>query len=419
MRTKAKLSLFPLAAVLLLILSMMSGSSAYASEVQPAKSQLTFCDNGLYPYVTEESLEPFRQAYPSMDVQIKELDMPLGTVNDWYTEKVSKGFDECDIFVFFSGGENLEYLIRRGVVAPLQDAVLTADVWRMDRVISDFVSDDRGVLYAYPVEIQYDFHSVNASMLEKTGLGDVPASMSDYVTQLLKWYLSDDFASYRNQYRFEQLIHGETLLEDAFRRLQRSYIHAYTHCELREDDAPLAFNTPAFRDELERLKILTKVQPKSEDPLNMRPTIYGWPHGLDMLKENETLLYDIPFTKSMDEQVMHAYVYYFVVNPNSQHREEAMTFLRWYAANKTPEQAFLLCPSDPYTGDDEELLSYEQEYREIMTNTCLDRNLYHYIMTWRINVWDIISPYFKGEATSSEVLTELDRQIAEELELLR
>ncbi len=408
----------PIMVVLLLLLFVMIGLTAHAEE-QGNNTTLTFCSAGLYPYVAEESLQAFQQAYPTIDVLMKDTDAPVGSIQDWYIENISAGYKECDLFVFFGASENLDFLIHRGLVAPLVDADLHADVIQMDWAISDYVMDDRGVLYAYPVSVYHDFHSVRNDLMEMIGLGDVPATMGDYLDQQLQWYTSEECTPYREKYRFDAQVDGDDMLEDAFWRLERSYIHAYTHCGLREDDGPLLFNTPAFRKALEKLLPLAKVQPVDEEITQNYPAVYNWPYDLQSVDENETILYDIPFIEGADQQVIHAIPVFFVLNPNSQHRDEAMTFLRWYATNKTPEQAFQLCPFDPYTGTDEHILAHEQEYRDIIANTCLDRNLYQYIMVWKLDVWDIISPYFKGEATSSEVLTELDHQIAEQLNLLR
>ncbi len=385
--------------------------------------ELTICSPFLRE-IREEQLEAFQQAYPHtyppIEVQMMEVDARPESMQDWYTAQISSGQCKADLFLLYDTTVNLDYFIRHGLVTELPGEDLQRDVQSMNQEMVDCVTDDQGILYAYPVTTYGTCPTVKPALLEETGLGSVPNTMEEYLDQLVAWYTSEKYACYHSKYRFDSRIRESHIVEDAFRQLAISYIHSVSHTRnLREGDY-VGFGGPAFQNVMTKLEKLYPVQMKNKKGVEDLPTIYSSKPLEYGLPADEFYLCDLPFSSELNAgRVIHAVPAYLVRNPHGENGGNAMKFIRWYAANRTPEQAFRLYPNASYTGDNEWILANEQELQALLLNTCFDCNRYQYAMFYRINFWDIISPYFKGEATSSEVLIELNRQIEEQLEPLQ
>jgi len=401
----------------------ISPLSLAQAEKKEHSEVLTICSPH-YQEIKDEHLEAFQQAYshtyPPIEVKMREIDVKSESMQDWYTAQISSGQCKADLFLLYNTTVSLDYFIRHGLVAELPGEDLQRDVQSMNQELVDCVTDAQGILYAYPVTTYGTCATVKPALLAETGLGSVPNTMEEYLDQLVAWYTSEEYTPYHSKYCFDTSIRESRIVEDAFRELAISYIHSVSHTRNMGEGNYVTFGGYEFQNVMTKLKKLYPVQVKNKDEVEDRPAIYSTNPLQAGLSTGEFYLCDLPFSNELNAgRVIHASPVYLVRNPHGENGGNAMKFIRWYAANRTPEQTFTLYPYASYTGDNEWILANEQELREMVLNTCFDCTMYQYAMIWRINVWDIIFPYFKGEAASSEVLTELDRQIEEQLELLR
>lgn len=358
---------------------------------------------------TQAVTDAFAQLYP--EVSIAFADMEGAVEKETYEQAVLSGSDACDIYLL-SGNADLKGLINRGLAAPLPDEVLQADVQAMDWALTELVTNEAGVLCALPITLYPNYTSVRADLLAETGLGEVPETVNDYVDLMVKWYTEEDFAPAREQYRFDE--EAANALRNACYKLLYAYIHAYTHCDLMPEGQALTYNTPALREALTQLLPLAAVETEAVDDEDARVCIFEAPLYLGWMDEEETLC-PLAFTAG-EQAAIEVVPVVAVVNPNSQKRAEAIAFLRCLVENRTAEEQFALHPFDAYEGENEAMAQIAPQYRQVALKTfCVDCLFYRWVLFTEMDAWEVLSPYFAGEADVEDVLKELDALVSEAL----
>ena len=320
--------------------------------VQPDKNALRIWSNS--NLLTSDDLIGFRASHPeiSLEVQVGAQEDPMERLMN---ESLSRDAS-IDIFILSSYMIDSQLIFERGFAAPIRSDRLQRNMYAMLPQIGELLTRD-GALYGYPMALWPDFWTVRPDLLEAAGWSEPPRTMEAYVDMLLDWY--DAHADERQTVTFNGCGSVRMQQVNTAQMLLNAYVYAYA-----SGDAPVAFNTPAFAQLLKKLELLSEYEGTELDLMDAAeagalPRIFHTGKSVTPLSRAVNpanwgeVTIDVPVFFEVDAPTNGASMDYFILNPNSQHQEEAIAFLEYYSQHLDPKDAYLLAPdqAEPVLND--------------------------------------------------------------------
>ena len=177
--------------------------------------------------------------------------IPVVFSSAWYAgaeavrNDMISGSRDSDIYVV--GMQNgARALMEKGYLQDLSaSGKLMEDVGRMYPQLQEAMMLD-GKLYGYPYGFNMNLWSINPKLWEQFELGDVPETFLGYVELIERW--NDELAEDNPDYTVTNLYNGK---QELISQALSHYLYQY-----EQPDAPISFNTPAFRETMQAIEAL-------------------------------------------------------------------------------------------------------------------------------------------------------------------
>ena len=310
--------------------------------------------------LNRDIVRAFQLAHPEILVNVLsgESENPLEKLT---AESLSRSTN-IDLFLMHSYSIDSQTIFDRGFAAPIESSALAADVKRMYPQVQEILTQS-GQLMGYPLDLWLDFWTVRPDLLEKSGLGDVPETMADYCKMLLSWY--DAAGAEGLGFTFDQSRSPDVQREMLVSLLVSQYIRTYG-----SGNVPISFNTPIFRDLLSQVAVLWNMP---EDGRGFdAPSIFHigsmlapFQRGINSEAVLERYIQP-PVFEANQEPVLSASLDYLIMNPNSQHQEEALLFLEFCMETRGLDDQYLLYPDFNDLLENDHYQENVQEARELV-----------------------------------------------------
>lgn len=238
--------------------------------------------------------------------------------------------------------------------------------------------------------------------------------MQEYCELLLQWYQRYGNAG---EITFDGAMSASDSRRNTINALLVQYIR--THYS---DNEPVKFNTSDFRQLIEALStldILSNAAITAYDVTDAyRARLFDTKaispllRGINPGHEHEIYILPPVFVEGQTP-VISANMDYFIINPNSKNKVEAIHFLEYYRDHMPGNQRIMLYPevNEPQAGygfsiDDIEI------YRSLAPYIDFQQGALVWAITEQIDAADIIETYFTGAATLDQALRSLDQRVA-------
>ncbi len=284
-------------------------------------------------------LNLFRLEHPEILIDVYSVpdEDPLERLT---TENLSKD-SSIDIFLMHTYLIDSDEIFNRGFAAPIKSDRLKRNVLSMYPQIQEQLMHN-SVLLGYPADLWPDFWTVRPDLLEASGLGEAPETMEEYCDLLLQWYDMYDGAGTDFTFNENQTIRAQQA--DTLSYIVAQYIRTYG-----TDDAPVSFDTPAFRHLMEQLAILSDYDEDDADGdvlpgvFNTSNSVSPFRRSINPSHEGEVCVLPPVFAPG-EQAVLNASLDYFIINPNTPRYDEALAFMEFYSENIPLESRYLLYP---------------------------------------------------------------------------
>ncbi len=315
-----------------------------------------------------QTVRDFAKAHPEIAV------IASGT-NAWTTEDITKqmmsGSESADIFQVSLSDNTFQALAKKGYAVELgQNAVISRTLDEMYPQYTEALKLSGGV-YGFPESIS-NYSTVvayNSYVWDEVGLteDDLPRTYSEFIDLLLMWEreLKDDYPEFSIS---ELTNHFDRTL------LQRIMITQMGECVRKGQ--PISFNTPAFREVLNKLTVLLPYLRAynteeydwsySETPTSLLTDFYNiLPSQYDFSMYDDEINKTVPIPLTIEpgtEPVYPLSLSVYVINPSSQNAENAFTFFEYMCENMPEDTRIVLVPDY-----NEPMISpyYENEKKDI------------------------------------------------------
>lgn len=231
-----------------------------------------------------------------------------------------------DIMTLHTGSQDIDLLIEKGYCPTLDDSeIITEAVRQMYPSIQEGVTVD-GHIYALPLSAWCTELAYDPQMLEELGL-ELPHSFADMAELVNSWQdlppeISEDYAPVE-------------MIDDypAWFLLRSTEHYADT---LAARGEPLHFDTPVYR---ELMALQSSITTALNDDWEDLPAPFQ--SGIDITYNPSLQLVPIELDGDI---VYRGEMFVAVINPYSEHKEEAMAFLEWAAQSYTNTEKLYLFP---------------------------------------------------------------------------
>lgn len=324
--------------------------------LSPAMGETTLYLGGADKNSAEYKL--FTQTHPELTVDT-ETNIYLST--DEIISAFLTGEFPFDTFVMTSSSFDLKQMLSKGYCSPLSgSSVLTKKLGEMYEPIQRLLTHD-GNIYGAPFHCYVGYYTYRPDAWAEAGLTeqDVPASFVEYLDFLEAWAerirdTPEDDISVCNAFDSEQ--YGEhSYVSYLVDRLVTSHIMQCNYA-----DEPLRFDTPLFRELLERCQSigtdLYLYEPEQKAELALFEDLYG-------MRELKHL---VPLRLTSEQPILiKATLYTAFLNVRSQHQALATEYLEGCVTCTAPEiGAYLYRDAEPVE-DPEFVRSMEAVQQEI------------------------------------------------------
>lgn len=312
------------------------------------------CISGFYG---GHMIQDYQQENPDVEVTVgsEYFDSVEELINAMLFQETS-----FDIMTLWTGNQDIDMLMEKGYCPALEGSDIIAErIGQMYPAIQGAVTKD-GHIYAIPLgawctELAYD-----PRVLEEMGL-DVPNSFADMAELINSW--KDYPPEISEDYQLVQYI--ENYPNWFLMRATEHYIDT-----LAARGEPLSFDTPAYRELVELQSTLTDAldnNPSWEDlpaPFYSGMDITSWP-GLHL----------VPI--ELDGEVIYrGQMTVAIINPYSEHKEEARAFLEWAVQHYTNVEKLYLFPGETEPVENSrypsQMAAWTEKHDELLNklNTC-------------------------------------------------
>lgn len=373
----------------------LAGSGLYlcqttAGEITADDHVLTiWVDSGV---VDRQIVNEFRLEYPDAMVDVIRANNG-DTLERLTTENLSQN---STIDLFFLPSDLIDYreIFSRGFAAPIRSDKLVANVQQMYPQIREMVLQDQQLL-GYPVELVVSYFTVRPDLLEESGLGQIPETLGEYLDMLLQWY--ELYADEHPGYSFNEYRGIEQQQQYLLQYIITQYVRTYT-----TDEAPISFDTPVFRSLMEQLASLSMWEDVAEEDENTEQSVFVTKNHVspfirilnsDRIGEESILP---PVFESGDTPLFSANMMYFIVNPHSEHYDEAIAFLEFYSDHITLPVQYALYPNYNELVEEE---TYPHRIKAIDDQVMLSKNVIQREKEFLANVGEHYAAHYPEDYT--------------------
>lgn len=224
----------------------------------------------------------------------------------------------------------------KGYLAPMNENTALVDaVKKMYPAVQEalFVGDQ---LIGVPINVQAYSWTVNQTLWDEIGLGEVPTTYAALFEGLVHW--EDDFVEDNPDYKFLDMDQDLTGFVMA---MVREYI-----LQNEKVDEPLTFDAPAFREALQAVVdnqyVIQDQAGKEGMPII---STYSMGFGVSSNDGEKAVMMLPPALGSGDRQALAASMEALVINPASEHKPEALRFAQFISEQMDMSMQYMLTPS--------------------------------------------------------------------------
>lgn len=245
-------------------------------------------------------------------------------------EALLSGDNSIDLFLVESDGIYSE-VVEKGYAASLSSSdYLTQRVSALYPWAQEVLTQG-GNLYALPVTVTSNYWTINRTKWQELGLGEYPKTYEELfrIAEIWEEIYAEDYPNY---YLFECMDEMPGML----RTIVRQYLLAH------EDwTAPVDFDTAEFRSAIQ--SVLEHPDAFVYDGERMA-LIMSYPQYLGTGYNDEDLVESLlpPALTADSSQVVSGTMELLIMNPSSEHQEEAMKFMEFYMAHLDAMTAYKL-----------------------------------------------------------------------------
>lgn len=225
---------------------------------------------------------------------------------------------------------------KKGFLAPLNDSVTLVDkVKQMYPAVQDALVEGEQLL-GVPINAQAYSWTLNQTLWDEFDLGGVPATYPALLEGLVRW--EDEYADDNPNYKFLDLDQDVNGFVTA---IVREYI-----LQNERQDAPMTFDTPAFRETLHAVIDNRSVIQDNAEKEGM-PIIFTYSMGFGVGSNDgeKTMMMLPPALSSGEQQALAVSMEVLVVNAASEHKSEALRLVEFIAEQVDMSQQYMLTPS--------------------------------------------------------------------------
>ncbi|NLO84186.1 MAG: hypothetical protein GX096_01975 [Clostridiales bacterium] len=288
-----------------------------------------------------DEYQMFSQAHP--EVTIETEPSFLQSSNEVVTAMLAGEFP-YDVFVMTSNSFDIKQMFTKGYCADISgSSVLSAELEKMHKPIEQLLTHEEKI-HGAPFYFHMDYYTYDPVAWAAAGFTeeDVPQSFEEYLDFLEAWVERikeepEDDICVSNL--FDSELYGEgsyiNYLTDS---LLTNYIMQCNYA-----DEPLRFNTPLFRNLLERCqKIGTDLyvnEPEQKTDLGLFYDLFGM----------RNLPHLVPLRMTTDQPILiKAMMYMAFINARIEHQDLATEYVEAYVASIKPEEeAYLYRDAEP------------------------------------------------------------------------
>ena len=309
-------------------------------------------------YYKDDTISAFMKAHPEIPVVTQQTDAYTA---EQIAQNMVAGTEASDIYIVTIDGGSFEQLRDKGYCVDMSTSeILMEQVARMNpRFTSAFFQD--GKLWAFPSSAYASGFGYSPSVLEKIGMSEdeLPKTLLEYMDFAVNWL--DNYA-----YDYADLMLLDNVYDirsQLFSQVLISYVSYYAATNQALDfDTPLMHKLLAKLDEV--APILEELNPEenssgsvvfysSDDTptallteyMNYTPQEYSfnWDYQPLLLSLDEGMDPVIPMSMEV-----------YLINPNSENADMAITFLEFVAQHMKDSMEITLCPdaNDPVEDPD-------------------------------------------------------------------
>lgn len=323
--------------------TVLSGGRVYVCGEKAAASMsgFTVCYDEGRLFMRNE-LTAFSIAHPDAGLTV------INESSDRLAERLAAagfaGDETVDIFAVDDWTCAAGTLAERGYALPIVSEKLNEKTAAMYPAVREAVTRD-GALYGFPAEVALIYRSARQDLIEEAGLRGVPKTYAEYFGAALDWYEAHPGVE---AYTFER---------DNADVVAVHMIRDFARARAKEGER-LSFDDENLKAALEGLKSVAPYLSGGEGV----PAVFKM-SGEDVLRrvrdDDWRQIRGLPALsfESGEEEAVGGALTYFVINPASPRKEEALRFLEFYADNMELEKQYML-----YPGFNEPVLSDEAAY---------------------------------------------------------
>lgn len=400
-----KRRLTPLLALLLLLTLLLPAGIACAEETTESTFTIYYEDTNTA--IMEDVLSLYFTASSETHVTLKAVS------HDALYDMLENG-TEGDLFLIQDSKVDLPRLAKEGKIAPLTSETLGAQAANLYAPFQQAVMQD-GTLYAYPAQLLPEIWTVRTDLLTLYSgyLGEnVPTTMSEYLTQMARWY--DSGATVSGEYSFTTVNTPDTLLENTVTQLIMAYLQEYYTGNQYRD-----FNVPAFADTARQLSFLVTAQRTMDTAWNQNAwgdkkaslySVTGFTPITMPLDENEQYMLTPAFDAD-GTPAINAFLDVLVVRNGSKYTAQAEQFIEIYSKYVMENKVYAYELYENTAGLADFGLTEEQltAYQELLPHFDLHSNRMIAAMFFGAeDAADIVALWLNGNTSAEDALTRLD-----------
>lgn len=330
-------------AFLLALLMLVCLAAPIGAETPDGKRLTLWLGTGDFP--DPVILDDFRRVNP--DVTLKFITPEEDNLPEAFTAMMESGDDQVDIFLLPGFRVDSRLVFQKGYAAPLDSSdYLKAISSMMYPQIRQYVHFNDALL-AVPASFYPFFWTANPGFFAQAG-NKLPETLDDYLDMAIFWYGNHIDGPLDHSFDGSRSVSAQqkTALLLA---VQQVFLEA-------ESTKILTFDTPTFRSVLDKIAMLSQwrdqeLQLPMTDDSAYFPKVFDIkaisPLSQHLNPDHQEECHILPPVLNKGETpVIAAMMDYFIVNPHSKNKENALHFLALYLHNTNMIRFYSLCPQE-------------------------------------------------------------------------
>ena len=244
------------------------------------------------------------------------------------------GDSDFDVLLLNAPGGFADYA-GRGYLAEIDSEALRAWVGGLYPAIRDAVQRD-GALFGVPIGLSPESWTVDTTIWEEAGLGELPQTYADVFAFIRQW-MDEKAQDYPDFAPCDWNIVG---VPGAVWEAVRGYV-----LENETPGEPFSFDTPAFREAMSAIIDGARLLEEPSDQWSMQVlSSYNQGFGISYNDDQRMMMMLAPAIGE-GERVMTAQLRVLAVSAASEHPQEAARLIEWFASNLSDTTRYQMDPS--------------------------------------------------------------------------